>query len=158
MFRLRIWQFMQHFQAEDLKFALKVAIAVLVTSIWGFLPATKDWYANWRGEYTANKFNIIGEWAPVAAYIVMSPSLGSSLTISIYRVIGTCVVKPTRIFLKLTGKGSGLAAIAWVIFPDNPYGLAFFTLVASFIAFYMKYGTQFYRVGLVGIAAYIVSA
>lgn len=43
---------MQQFQAEDLKFALKVAIAVFVTSIWGFLPGTKDWYANWRGKFT----------------------------------------------------------------------------------------------------------
>lgn len=46
--------------------------------------------------------------------------------------------------------------VSWEIFSDNPYGLAACSFVVSFIAFYVKYSTKWFRVGFVGLVTYLV--
>lgn len=61
--RYGIWKQLQLFTKYEFKFALKMAVAVIVLSIPAFVPSSVDWY-----------YNIRGQWAPMTVIAIMNPT------------------------------------------------------------------------------------
>ncbi|KAI8984474.1 hypothetical protein BDF20DRAFT_392181 [Mycotypha africana] len=132
--RYQIWVYMQYLTRYEFKFALKMAIAVLVLSIPAFLPSWEGWY-----------YSVRGQWAPMTVIAIMNPTSGGTIQASFWRVVGT-----------LAGAFTGWAALA--AGDGSPYLLGVFAVLLALVSFYIHLGSTYNKVGMVTLTTYEVVA
>ncbi|TDZ26806.1 Uncharacterized protein Cob_v000217 [Colletotrichum orbiculare MAFF 240422] len=98
---------------DDIRFGVKVGIGAMAWAACAFLPATKDTYKHWRGE-----------WGLLSFMIVASMTVGAANTTGTARFIGTIA-------------GVIFAMTAWFISQGNGVVLAILGWMVSFFSFYM---------------------
>ncbi|RDL37545.1 Uncharacterized protein BP5553_04978 [Venustampulla echinocandica] len=101
------------FERDDLRFAIKVGGGAALYALVAFLPATRPFYRQWRGE-----------WGLVSYMLVCSMTIGASNTTGIARFGGTFV-------------GAVCAILVWVSCQGNPFALAFCGWLFSLPCFYL---------------------
>lgn len=135
--RLMIWNILTRIgRSFKLKFALKSAIVVTGLASLAFLPNTKSFYRDYRGQ-----------WAILSAAMSMTNTVGGSNLAGLYRILGTVA-------------GSFYSYISWKIFPENPFGLAFMLWsfsVPCFYVFIATVHTQAARICLIAISAIVMA-
>lgn len=47
----RLWLRLSVFRQDDIRYAFKVGIGAVLYAMWAFIPATRDFYGHWRGEW-----------------------------------------------------------------------------------------------------------
>eukprot|EP01117_Protostelium_nocturnum_P013057 TRINITY_DN4845_c0_g1_i1.p1 TRINITY_DN4845_c0_g1~~TRINITY_DN4845_c0_g1_i1.p1 ORF type:complete len:948 (-),score=244.71 TRINITY_DN4845_c0_g1_i1:91-2934(-) len=121
------------FGESSAQYGIKVAVAILLASILQFIPDTREWYTDWRGE-----------WAPITITVVFGPSaLGGNLVDFTLRIIGTAV-------------GAVWAIISWLAFPGNAGGLFFMLVIISLPSFYIKMNNPYPKIGSVTLLTYTI--
>ncbi|KAF3809153.1 hypothetical protein GCG54_00011349 [Colletotrichum gloeosporioides] len=108
-----ILKFLRVLSRDDIRFGVKVGFGAALWAACAFLPATKDVYRHWRGE-----------WGLLSFMIVASMTVGAANTTGTARFIGTIA-------------GVVFAMTAWAISQGNGVILAFFGWMVSFFCFYM---------------------
>ncbi|KAF9882078.1 ribosomal protein L19 [Colletotrichum karsti] len=98
---------------DDIRFGVKVGLGAAAWAACAFLPATKETYRHWRGE-----------WGLLSFMIVASMTVGAANTTGTARFIGTIA-------------GVTFAMVAWSISQGNGVVLAFLGWMVSFFSFYM---------------------
>ncbi|KXS13593.1 hypothetical protein M427DRAFT_364764 [Gonapodya prolifera JEL478] len=76
-FVVRVLELFRH---HDVVFGVKVALAVLIGSIWAFINPTSEFYVYVRGY-----------WAVFTIVVCMTPTVGASVTIGLHRLMGTTI-------------------------------------------------------------------
>ncbi|ORE10224.1 hypothetical protein BCV72DRAFT_200109 [Rhizopus microsporus var. microsporus] len=132
--RYGIWKQLQFFTKYEFKFALKMAVAVIVLSVPAFVPSSVDWY-----------YNIRGQWAPMTVIAIMNPTSGGTLEASFWRIVGTVVGAMTGWAALEAGGGS-------------PYLLGIFAVLLALPSFYIHLGSTYNKVGIVCLTTYEVVA
>ncbi|KAL7315805.1 hypothetical protein PS15m_004979 [Mucor circinelloides] len=132
--RYAIWLRLQYICRYEFKFALKMAVAVLVLCIPAFVPASSGWYWSARGQ-----------WAAMTVIAIMNPTSGGTVQASFWRIVGT-----------LVGAFVGWAALA--AGDGSPYLLAVFAVILALIFFYIHLGSIYNKVGIVCLTTYMVVA
>lgn len=112
----RIWLRFSVFRQDDIRYAFKVGIGAVLYAMWAFVPATRDTYGHWRGE-----------WGLLSYMLVCSMTIGASNTTGFHRFFGTCL-------------GAVYAIIAWIAAHENPFILGFFGWLVSLQCFYIIVG------------------
>lgn len=109
----KFWKALRIFRSDHVKFTLKVGAGAALFALPSFLPATRETYSHWRGE-----------WGLVSYMIIISMTLGQTNNSGEARVIGTVI-------------GAVLAIVAWILFPRNPYGLAIYGWIVCLPCFWI---------------------
>ncbi|KAJ4347011.1 uncharacterized protein N0V89_010945 [Didymosphaeria variabile] len=112
----RLWLRLSVFRQDDIRYAFKVGIGAVLYAMWAFVPATRDFYGHWRGE-----------WGLLSYMLVCSMTIGASNTTGFHRFFGTCL-------------GAVCAIIAWIVAHENPFALCFFGWLVSLPCFYIIVG------------------
>ncbi|KAJ4303787.1 hypothetical protein N0V90_002688 [Kalmusia sp. IMI 367209] len=112
----RLWIRLSVFRQDDIRYAFKVGIGAVLYAMWSFIPATRDYYGHWRGE-----------WGLLSYMLVCSMTIGASNTTGFHRFFGTCL-------------GAVYAIIAWIAADENPFVLGFFGWLVSLQCFYIIVG------------------
>ncbi|TAQ89411.1 hypothetical protein B7494_g2290 [Chlorociboria aeruginascens] len=107
---LRVARF---FERDDIRFAVKVGVGAALYALFAFIPATRPYYAHFRGE-----------WGLLSYMLVCSMTIGASNTTGWARFIGTFI-------------GAILAVITWVTCQGNAFALAFCGWLVSLPCFYL---------------------
>ncbi|KAI1336802.1 Fusaric acid resistance protein-like-domain-containing protein [Xylariaceae sp. FL0016] len=105
--------YFQFLARDDIRFGLKVGFGATVYAMFAFIPATKEFYGHWRGE-----------WGLLSFMIVCSMTVGASNATGMARFTGTVM-------------GAAFVVINWLIADGNPIGLALLGWAVSFGAFYI---------------------
>ncbi|KAI8995021.1 Fusaric acid resistance protein-like-domain-containing protein [Pilobolus umbonatus] len=136
MLRIRygIWSRLQFVNRYEFKFALKMAVAVLILCIPAWIIDSIEWYEEVRGQ-----------WAPMAVIAIMNPTSGGTMQAGFWRIVGT-----------LVGAFFGWAAL--VAGDGSPYLIAVFAVLLAIPSFYIHIGSTFNKVGLVILTTYMVVA
>ncbi|CEP15871.1 hypothetical protein [Parasitella parasitica] len=136
MLRIRyaIWLRLQYMSRYEFKFALKMAVAVLVLCVPAFVPASSGWY-----------WSVRGQWAAMTVIAIMNPTSGGTVEASFWRIVGT-----------LVGAFAGWAALA--AGDGSPYLLAVFAVLLALPFFYVHLGSTYNKVGIVCLTTYMVVA
>jgi hypothetical protein len=113
----KLYRKLKVFRRDDIKYAIKVGIGAIISSLPAFLASTRPFFAYWRGE-----------WGLVSYMAVCVMTIGAANTTGINRFIGTFI-------------GACLAIIAWILSANhgdaNPYLLAFFGWMVATGCFYL---------------------
>lgn len=112
----RLWDAMAILRRDDTKFAIKVGVGAALYAMPSFIPATRPFYARWRGE-----------WGLLSYMLVCSMTIGASNTTGYSRFLGTCL-------------GAICAIVAWEVSGANPFLLAFLGWCMSFWTAYIIVG------------------
>ncbi|PRP87307.1 hypothetical protein PROFUN_01569 [Planoprotostelium fungivorum] len=129
-FNLNVYNAINVFTSKEAKYAYKVGIAILLTTMWQYVPHTRQTYLDWRGE-----------WAAVTVVNMFSPTAGSNFLDTFLMIFGGTI-------------GAGWAVVSWLVFPHDPYGLTFTMFLIAFYSFYAKMNPKYPRVGTVTMATY----
>lgn len=108
----RIWRASLILRRPDIRFAVKTGAGVALLASAAFTRFRPLWLA-WRGE-----------WALISYMVISAQSLGATNFLAIGRVLGT-------------GVGGGTAALAYTLFPDNPFLLPLCGCIVSIPCFYV---------------------
>ncbi|RKP05200.1 Fusaric acid resistance protein-like-domain-containing protein [Thamnocephalis sphaerospora] len=117
---VRIGTVVRKFQ---MRYAIKSAIFAMILIAPAFM-------SNWRDEYQ----NYRGEWAVISMAVVMTPTVGGSNVVAIYRVIGTLL-------------GSLVAYLAYTMFPGSRIMLPCAAFLFALPCFHLVLNTGYPRVG-----------
>ncbi|KAI9480972.1 MAG: hypothetical protein EXX96DRAFT_199060 [Benjaminiella poitrasii] len=136
MLRIRygIWLRLQYLSRYEFKFALKMAVAVLILCLPAFIPESSGWYYSARGQ-----------WSAMTVIAIMNPTSGGTLEASIWRIVGT-----------LVGAFVGWAALE--AGNGSPYLLGVFAVLLALPFFYIHLGSIYNKVGIVTLTTYMVVA
>ncbi|KAG0033128.1 hypothetical protein BGZ82_006233, partial [Podila clonocystis] len=112
--RYRLWEGIQPFKSDEVKFGFKMAAALTFIGLWSWL--------DWDNEYLATDR---GQWAMTTVMAVLSPTVGATFSVCAMRIFGTLI-------------GSSWALLTYLASPLNPYViLAMMTILAFTVAFLM---------------------
>ncbi|KAE8222433.1 hypothetical protein CF319_g4363 [Tilletia indica] len=114
-------------ESRHIRFGIKLSIGCLILTIPAWLPAVgaREW---WYGER--------GQWALISYVWCLETSTGATVRVSTFRMIGTCA-------------GAIYGYLIWVICRSNPYGIAFFIVLAELFSAYMMLETTAQGIGVV---------
>ncbi|KAG0696971.1 Fusaric acid resistance protein-like-domain-containing protein [Suillus ampliporus] len=115
-----LWDLSAILKERKLKYAFKVGMSSAILTAPAFFDATRPIFTDYRGE-----------WALISFFSVMSPTIGATNYLSIYRVLGTLF-------------GAGVAAGIYSLFPDNAIVLSIFGFFFSIPCFYYIVATPEY--------------
>ncbi|KDQ55716.1 hypothetical protein JAAARDRAFT_327588 [Jaapia argillacea MUCL 33604] len=107
-----LWAIGSRLRERDLKFAIKAGMATAMLAAPAFFDATRPVFMEYRGE-----------WALISFFVVISPTIGATNSLSVHRVLGT-------LFGALSASG------IYSLFPDNPIVLSIFGFFYSIPCFY----------------------
>ncbi|KAI8887178.1 hypothetical protein K501DRAFT_242906 [Backusella circina FSU 941] len=110
---LRVWRTFSLFKLQKVRYATKACVATVILATPAFLKSTGDWFREWRME-----------WALITLMVVMTPTLGQTNLVAIYRIFSTIL-------------GCFVAATLYLLFPDNTYVLIFCTWLFSIPNFWI---------------------
>ncbi|KAJ3027759.1 hypothetical protein HK097_006091, partial [Rhizophlyctis rosea] len=128
--RMAVWAFARWIQTYEVKFAVKMAFAMMVVAWPAYVfPA---WYVGLRGQ-----------WAMVTILVIMSPSVGGSNQFAVYRLAGTIA-------------GALWGWITWLMAPGNPYVICVMLIIWAYPWWYVYLHTPHARLGTTAILTYLV--
>ncbi|KAF9237441.1 Fusaric acid resistance protein-like-domain-containing protein [Melanogaster broomeanus] len=107
-----LWDFGDRLKDRNIKYAFKVGMSAAMLSAPAFFDATRPVFTEYRGE-----------WALMSFFAVMSPTIGGTNLLGLYRVLGTLF-------------GAFIAAVIYSLFPDNGVVLSVFGFFFSLPCFY----------------------
>ncbi|EPB82598.1 hypothetical protein HMPREF1544_10682 [Mucor circinelloides 1006PhL] len=110
---LRVWRMFSLFKLQKMRYATKATVAVILLAIPAFLESTGAWFREWRME-----------WALITLMVVMTPTVGGTNLVAIYRIYSTTL-------------GCFVAMCFYLLFPDNMYILILCTWLFSIPNFWM---------------------
>jgi hypothetical protein len=108
-----IWRFQARLQEPDIKYAIKVGLGTVILAFPAFTQRFRPTFLEFRGE-----------WALIAFWATMSPSIGGTNLLSFYRVAGTLL-------------GAVVAVAAYTAFPENPVVLPIIGFLFSIPCFWI---------------------
>ncbi|KAF9903350.1 hypothetical protein EC991_003889 [Linnemannia zychae] len=76
--RYRIWEFLQEFESDEVRYGLKMASALTFVGLWAWLGWTYQILATDRGQ-----------WVMMTIVAVLSPTIGATFSVCAWRVGGT---------------------------------------------------------------------
>lgn len=129
----RIWLRFSVFRQDDIRYAFKVGIGAVLYAMWAFVPATRDTYGHWRGEWGLLSYMLVCSMVSLEEPVfhnvanVRMKTIGASNTTGFHRFFGTCL-------------GAVYAIIAWIAAHENPFILGFFGWLVSLQCFYIIVG------------------
>lgn len=107
-----LWAFGSLLKRHDIKFAFKAGMATALLAAPAFVERTRWWFVEYRGE-----------WALISFFVVISPTIGATNSLSVHRIAGTLL-------------GAFTAAGIYTLFPDNAIALSIFGFFFSLPCFY----------------------
>ncbi|KAK4510949.1 uncharacterized protein ATC70_000058 [Mucor velutinosus] len=110
---LRVWRTFSLFKLQKVRYATKATVAVILLAIPAFLESTGAWFREWRME-----------WALITLMVVMTPVVGGTNLVAIYRIYSTTL-------------GCFVAMCFYLLFPDNMYILILCTWLFSIPNFWL---------------------
>lgn len=110
-FTYKLWSFFSFFRRVEVQFGIRVGLGAFVLASLAYLPQTKEWFMEWRGE-----------WALVTYSIIMNKSLGGTTMTINWRFLGT--------FL-----GAFAAYSIWTLSDGDVYALCFTGWLISVFCF-----------------------
>ncbi|KAG0177610.1 hypothetical protein DFQ28_005691 [Apophysomyces sp. BC1034] len=112
-FFLRAWKAFSLFKLQKTRYAIKSAVCATLLAIPAFLAVTGTWFRVWRME-----------WALITLMVVMTPTVGGTNLVAIYRIFSTVL-------------GCVSAMVLYMLFPGNMYVLPVVTWIFSIPNFWM---------------------
>ncbi|KAI9476242.1 MAG: Fusaric acid resistance protein-like-domain-containing protein [Benjaminiella poitrasii] len=112
-FIIRVWRTFSLFKLQKIRYAVKASIATIILATPAFIESTQDWFRTYRME-----------WALITLMVVMTPTVGGTNIVSIYRIFSTIL-------------GCYTAMIFYMLFPSNMYVLPILTWLFSIPNFYL---------------------
>lgn len=103
--RYRVWEFLQQFKTEEVKFGFKMAAALTFIGLWSWLQWNSQIFATDRGQ-----------WAMLTVMAVLSPTVGATFSVCAMRIAGTLV-------------GTFWAMLTYLALPKNPYVICAMMLI-----------------------------
>lgn len=110
---LRAWRAFSLFKLQKIRYAVKATVAAVLLATPAFLPSTGPWFRQWRME-----------WALITLMVVMTPTVGGTNLVAIYRIFSTVL-------------GCFVAMLLYLLFPDHMYPLILCTWLFSIPNFWM---------------------
>ncbi|KAG0200550.1 hypothetical protein BGX33_010913, partial [Mortierella sp. NVP41] len=111
-FRFRVWEFLQEFKSDEIRYGLKMAAALTFVGLWAWLGWTNTLLATDRGQ-----------WVMMTIVAVLSPTIGATFSVCAWRVGGTVV-------------GVLWAMLTHLAYPRNPYVILAMMPPITFMAAY----------------------
>ncbi|KAI7873761.1 hypothetical protein K492DRAFT_211962 [Lichtheimia hyalospora FSU 10163] len=112
-FFLRTWRTLSLLKQQKVRYATKCSIAATLLAAPAFMESTAEWFRTWRME-----------WALITLMVVMTPTVGGTNLVSIYRILSTVL-------------GCFAGMIIYMLFPNNMYVLPVLTWLFSIPNFWM---------------------
>ncbi|CAO3590642.1 unnamed protein product [Absidia cylindrospora] len=112
-FFIRIWMLFSLFKLQKMRYAIKATVATILLATPAFLSSTSQFFRAWRME-----------WALITLMVVMTPTVGGTNLVAIYRIFSTML-------------GCFSAMFFYMIFPANMYALAVLTWLFSIPNFWL---------------------
>ncbi|KAK9767548.1 hypothetical protein K7432_002563 [Basidiobolus ranarum] len=131
-FRYRLWLFLMWFKKPEFKFSIKFTLALCLVTIPAFVSSTYDWF-----------LDVHGNWGLVTVCLVMNQTIGSTVSVGIYRIIGTIL-------------GGLWGYLCWLASQGNPYIIAVFTYIIGIPCWYFFITRPYTKVPLVSLTTYMI--
>ncbi|KAI8332623.1 hypothetical protein BC941DRAFT_402304 [Chlamydoabsidia padenii] len=112
-FFIRIWLLFSLFKLQKMRYAIKASIAAILLATPAFVSSTSHFFREWRME-----------WALITLMVVMTPTVGGTNLVAIYRIFSTML-------------GCFSAMFFYMLFPANMYALAALTWLFSIPNFWL---------------------
>lgn len=129
-FLWRIWKFTQLLKQQKFRYATKAMVAAVLLATPAFMESTGDWFREWRME-----------WALITLMVVMTPTVGGTNIVAIYRIFSTIL-------------GVSAAALFYSLFPANMYILPILTWLFSIPNFWVILNHKHGKFGQFTLLAY----
>ncbi|KAI9271970.1 Fusaric acid resistance protein-like-domain-containing protein [Sporodiniella umbellata] len=129
-FFIRLWMVFSLFKMQKMRYAIKATIASILLAIPAFIEPTKDWFREYRME-----------WALITLMVVMTPTVGGTNLVAVYRIFSTVL-------------GCYTAMIFYMLFPGNMYILPVLTWLFSIPNFWMILTNKHGKFGQFTLLAY----
>ncbi|KAF5666196.1 histidine kinase [Fusarium heterosporum] len=120
--------------ADDLGYACKLTLAVLIVSWPGLAHFSNEWYSS-----------VKGVWAPMQLFLVFEVAIGTSFQVFLVRLIGVVLGCSIGLLSLIIGNGSKVAMV-------------FILLLGIVPSFYVQLGTKFVKAGMVATVSMVVVA
>ncbi|KAI8982993.1 Fusaric acid resistance protein-like-domain-containing protein [Pilobolus umbonatus] len=127
---LRIWRTSSYFKSQKMLYATKATIACIMLAIPAFLSSTGPSFRAWRME-----------WALITLMVVMTPTVGGTNQVAIYRIFSTAL-------------GCCIAMCFYLIFPGQMYPLILLTWLFSIPNFWLILNHKHGKFGQFTLLAY----
>ncbi|CAH0048766.1 unnamed protein product [Clonostachys solani] len=121
-------------RSEDVKYAIKLALAVFIVSWPSFVASWRGWYAEVRGI-----------WAPLQLVLVFEVSIGTSLFVFFIRLLGVIFGCTIGLLSYEMGRGNRVAMVIILILGVVP-------------SVYIQLGTKYVKAGMVSTTTMCVVA
>ncbi|KAI8079169.1 hypothetical protein BDF21DRAFT_36450 [Thamnidium elegans] len=129
-FFIRVWRTFSLFKLQKMRYAIKATLATVLLAIPAFMEFSKEWYRQYRME-----------WALITLMVVMTPTVGGTNLVAIYRIFSTIL-------------GCYTAMIFYMLFPGNMYVLPILTWLFSIPNFWMILHNKHGKFGQFTLLAY----
>ncbi|CEP12732.1 hypothetical protein [Parasitella parasitica] len=129
-FFIRLWQTFSLFKSQKIRYAIKSTVATILLALPAFLEPTKEFFRTYRME-----------WALITLMVVMTPTVGGTNLVAIYRVFSTIL-------------GCYVAMAFYMMFPANVYILPILTWMFSIPNFYLILNHKHGKFGQFTLLAY----
>ncbi|KAG0277126.1 hypothetical protein BGZ95_006470 [Linnemannia exigua] len=106
--RYQIWEFLQEFKSDEVRYGLKMASALTFVGLWAWL--------GWMNMLLATDR---GQWVMMTIVAVLSPTIGATFSVCAWRVGGTLV-------------GILWAMLTYLAYPENPFVILAMMSVITF--------------------------
>ncbi|KAG0079474.1 hypothetical protein BGZ90_002509 [Linnemannia elongata] len=110
--RFQVWEFLQEFKSDEVRYGLKMASALTFVGLWAWLGWTNTLLATDRGQ-----------WVMMTIVAVLSPTIGATFSVCAWRVGGTLA-------------GILWAMLTYLAYPKNPFVIL---AMMPFITFTVAY-------------------
>ncbi|KAM0488312.1 hypothetical protein ACHAP7_001304 [Fusarium lateritium] len=120
--------------SEDLLYACKITVALLLLSWPALTSSCNAWYQSVRGV-----------WAPMQLFLVFEVAIGTSFHVFVVRLIGVLIGCTIGFLSHLIGSGSKVAMV-------------FILIIGIVPSFYVQLGTRYVKAGMVAIVSMVVVA
>ncbi|ORY35739.1 hypothetical protein BCR39DRAFT_511847 [Naematelia encephala] len=111
--RQTFWEIGAFLRRPDMRYAIKTGLGGAILAAPAFTEVGRPVFLEYRGE-----------WALIAYFATMSPTVGQTNYLSFFRVLGTIL-------------GAAVAVLAYSIFPDDPITLPIIGFLFSIPCFYV---------------------
>ncbi|KAG0329940.1 hypothetical protein BG000_011887 [Podila horticola] len=128
--RYRVWEFLQNFKTEEVKFGFKMAAALTFIGLWSWLQWSSQVLATDRGQ-----------WAMLTVMAVLSPTVGATFSVCAMRIAGTLV-------------GTLWALLTYLALPKNPYVICAMMLIIAFAGVFLILETSHPKLGIIMMLSY----
>lgn len=129
-FFINVWRTFSLFKLQKIRYAIKATIATILLATPAFVEYSRDWYREYRME-----------WALITLMVVMTPTVGGTNLVAIYRIFSTVL-------------GCYVAMVFYMLFPGNMYVLITLTWLFSIPNFYLILNHRHGKFGQFTLLAY----